>query len=350
MSSDGRTVGPSDRNTPAPSASVHPTRPTVRPTVRLSDLGSIAHPPDATSVASSDAFFVIAHQHRAIRQDQQANRTSPAGAVGKLPAGHEVLHRRGETVRHAHAHDLGARRYGTVPGAVIRHERVAAILRWERRARIEHEPERRRVRLHGDRRRLHRGAVGSRILRVALPGKIAPRPAVPLAVLENVHVFRRNVVASPNGWSRPVSTVTTDSATPSPSASTRRAICPAPWRATYTAPSGPSARLRGAGMRWAKRLTVKPPGTYNAWPAIGIVSTPWGGGGGGGEGGGVWTAERSWHARTKSASNASRVMTHLLRTRYPALRRTFAYRPLPSAYTPASALAPGGMVSRLLRA
>src|SRR5205823_9167573 len=77
MSSDGRTVGRSDRNIPAPTASVHPTRPTVRPTVRLSDLGSIAHPPDPIA-------RVVGDQQGAVRRDHEPDRAPPARSASRL--------------------------------------------------------------------------------------------------------------------------------------------------------------------------------------------------------------------------------------------------------------------------
>src|SRR6266576_4293248 len=63
-----------------------------------------------------------------------------------------------------------------------------------------------------------------------------------------------------------------ESATPSPLVSTRRTIWPAPDSATNTAPPGPSASERGAPRPSAKRLTVKPGGTYSAWPAMKTTS------------------------------------------------------------------------------
>src|SRR5205814_5502375 len=101
MSSDGRTVGPSDRNTPAPSASVHPTRPTVRPTVRPSDLGSIAHPPDPIA-------RVVGDQQGTVRRDDEPDRATPARAVGQLPAGDEVLDGRRPPALHTDAHHFRA--------------------------------------------------------------------------------------------------------------------------------------------------------------------------------------------------------------------------------------------------
>src|SRR5439155_1690583 len=80
-------------------------------------LVSIAHPPDP--VAS-----IVAHQQRTIRLHQQPDRSPPAGSVGQLPPGDEVLGRDGPAVLNAHAYDLGTRRHRTVPGPVIGHERI----------------------------------------------------------------------------------------------------------------------------------------------------------------------------------------------------------------------------------
>ena len=55
-------------------------------------------------------------------------------------------------------------------------------------------------------------------------------------------VSPRNAI--PEGSLRPVSSGATDSATPSPFASTSRTICPDPDCVAYTAPPGPSARKR----------------------------------------------------------------------------------------------------------
>src|SRR5437762_13901494 len=150
MSSDGRTVGPSDRNTPAPSASVHPTRPTVRPTVRLSDLGSIAHPPDPIA-------RVVGDQQGTVRRDDEPDRATPARAVGQLPAGDEVLDGRRPPALHTDAHHFRARRRAAVPGAVIRHERVALVLGRKHRPRIERLADAGRVRLHAERWELYTG-------------------------------------------------------------------------------------------------------------------------------------------------------------------------------------------------
>src|SRR5437867_3705959 len=64
-----------------------------------------------------------------------------------------------------------------------------------------------------------------------------------------------------------------DSATPSWSASTKRAMLPAPNCDTYTDPSGASAMNRGP-LAVAKMLMWKPVGTYSTCPAIGMLSMP----------------------------------------------------------------------------
>src|SRR5689334_22296266 len=78
---------------------------------------------------------------------------------------------------------------------MVRDERVALVVARETRARIEREAEWRGVRLYRERRRLDTGTVESMVLGVGLSREIALRPAVPLAVLEDIHVLRRNVVA-----------------------------------------------------------------------------------------------------------------------------------------------------------
>src|SRR5438093_9405646 len=100
-------------------------------------LPSIAHPPDFSTI-------VIAHQQGPIRQDEQSHRPAPARAVGTLPTNDEIIHahRAATTAVDLDAHDLGAGRDRTVPGAVQRHERVTAILARELRAGVEREPER----------------------------------------------------------------------------------------------------------------------------------------------------------------------------------------------------------------
>src|ERR1051325_3559807 len=80
--------------------------------------------------------------------------------------------------------------------------------------------------------------------------------------------------ARPKGPSRPLRTVVPESATPSPFESTRRTILPSPDSVAKTAPPGPSARERTPFCPSAKMLTVKPVGTYNARPAMRIVSWP----------------------------------------------------------------------------
>src|SRR2546426_7201058 len=132
-------------------------------TARYRPLRSIAHPPDPTSLVVSD-------QQGAVRRDDDPDRTPPARAVGKLPAGDEVLDRGRPPVQHADAHELRARWHGTVPGAVIRHEGIALVVGGELRPRVEREPERRRVRLHRQGGRLNLRAVGARVFGVRLVG------------------------------------------------------------------------------------------------------------------------------------------------------------------------------------
>src|SRR3989449_76217 len=133
---------------------------------------------------------------RSLRHHEQPHRAAPAGAAGELPAGHEVLDRGGPAALHTHPHHLRAGRDGAVPGAVIRHERIALVRRREHRARVECEPERRRVGRVRDRRRLDPGAVEARIFRVRLAREIALRAPVPRAILEDVDVLGGGAVAA----------------------------------------------------------------------------------------------------------------------------------------------------------
>src|SRR5437762_2330625 len=151
------------------------------------DLMPIAHSPDPVT-------RIVAHQQRSIRQHQQAHWPAPARAVWQLPTGDEVFTSRWPPVGDMHSHHLRPRRCRAVPGAMVRHERVALIVAREPRARIEREAEWRRVRLHRERRGLDAGTVETTVLGVWLPREIALRPAVPPAVLEDIHVLRRKVV------------------------------------------------------------------------------------------------------------------------------------------------------------
>src|SRR5919108_733924 len=130
-----------------------------QPPPTSTDLVSIAHPPDPIA-------RVIAHKQRSIRQHQQTDRSAPARAVSELPPRDEVFAPRRSPAGDMHADDLRSRRHGTVPGTVVRHERIAPIVGGEKRACIEREPERCRVRLNGQRRRLDAGAVESTVLRI----------------------------------------------------------------------------------------------------------------------------------------------------------------------------------------
>src|SRR6058998_955998 len=188
MSADSRSGGRADRDAVVTTNAKAPTTPTARPVVRLTALPTIAHPPDPIA-------RVVAHQQRSIRQHQKPDRSPPARPVSQLPPRDEVLDRDRPAVLHVHPHDLRARGYRAIPRAVIRHERIAGVARGKPGACVEREPERRRVRLHRQRRRLDARAVGPGELRVGLVRKIALRPAVPLAVLENVEMLGRDVVA-----------------------------------------------------------------------------------------------------------------------------------------------------------
>src|SRR5438094_9225365 len=148
----------------------------------------ITHPPDPIAC-------VIRDQQGAVRRDDEPDGTPPARAVGQLPAGDEVQGGGRPAALHADAHDLRARRHAAVPGAVVRHERVALILGGELRPHIKREAERGRVRLHGQRRGLDAGAVRvGKNVGIRLPGQVTLRPTVPLSVLQDVQVLRRNVV------------------------------------------------------------------------------------------------------------------------------------------------------------
>src|SRR6266550_7920328 len=153
-------------------------------------LPSISHPPDFSTQ-------VVTDQQRSVGKDQQANRPAPALAVRALPPDDEILHahRAMPAAVDLDPHDLGPRRYRAIPRAVQRDERVAAILARELRARVEREPERRRVRLDRDGRGLDVRAVSRSVLGIGLAGEIALGPAVVAAVLDDVDVLRRKVIA-----------------------------------------------------------------------------------------------------------------------------------------------------------
>src|SRR5712691_220991 len=179
----------SRRSKAAPITALAATHRAVPPiTARYRPLRSIAHLPDPTSLVISD-------QQGAIRRHDDPDRTPPARAVGKLPAGDEVLDRGRPPVLHVYAHQLRARWHGTVPRAVIRHEGIALVVGGKLRPRVEREPEGRGMGLHRQRRRLDPGAVEARVFGVRLVGQIALRPAVPLPVPQDVEVLRRQVVA-----------------------------------------------------------------------------------------------------------------------------------------------------------
>src|SRR6185437_14357900 len=96
----------------------------------------ITHPPDPIA-------RVVAHQQRSIRHHQESDRSPPARPVGKLPPGDEVVNRSRLTVLHVHPHHLRARRHRAIPGAVVRHERVAGVVSRKHGTRVERKPERR---------------------------------------------------------------------------------------------------------------------------------------------------------------------------------------------------------------
>src|SRR3989454_239326 len=142
---------------------------------------------------------------------------------------------------------------------------------------------------------------------------------------------------------------------PSPSASTRRTIVPE--SVAKTAPPGPSASERTPPSPSAKRLTLKPLGTYSAWPAIRIVSSP---------AGGVELCAPGSTRQPSSASAISRcrgairvTSTGIATPGHRGRSHTPAMPPLPPAaalaaycrpccaYTPTTALSPGGIFARL---
>src|SRR6267143_4403831 len=153
-------------------------------------LPPIAHPPDFATV-------LVTHEKRSVWKHQETDRPPPAGAVGTLPTDDEILHahRAVPAAVHLDAYDLCARRHGAIPRAVQCDERVAAILAGELRTRVEREPERRRVRLDRDRRGLDVRAVSRSVLGIGFAGEIALGPAVIAAVLDDVDVLRRKVIA-----------------------------------------------------------------------------------------------------------------------------------------------------------
>src|SRR6267378_545467 len=153
-------------------------------------LPSISHPPDLAAV-------VVTDQERAIRRDENSDRPSPARAIGTLPAIDELLyaHRATPTTIDHDPHDFRTCRDRAVPRSMQCQERIAAILAGELRARVEREAERRGVRLHGDRRRLDVRAVRRSVLGIGFAGQVALRPAVVAAVLDDVDVLGRHVIA-----------------------------------------------------------------------------------------------------------------------------------------------------------
>src|SRR6267143_1392813 len=153
-------------------------------------LPSISHPPDLAAV-------VVTDQERAIRRDENSDRPSPARAIGTLPAIDELLyaHRATPTTVDHDPHDFRTCRDRAVPRSMQCQECVTAILAGELRARVEREAERRGVRLHRDRRRLDVRAVRRSVLGIGFAGEVALRPAVVAAVLDNVDMLGRQIIA-----------------------------------------------------------------------------------------------------------------------------------------------------------
>src|SRR5882672_1128664 len=242
-------------------------------TAQYRPLPPIAHPPDPIAQ-------VITHQQRAVRRHDHTNRPPPL-VLSHEPSGDEILSGRGPAALQVNPHDFVARLLRPVPGAVIAHECITLVVGREHRPRVEREPEGRRVRLHRQRRRLDARAVGPGILGVGLIREIALRPPVPLAVLENIQMLGRDVVAQV--------------------------------------------------------------------VAVVVVRPKLARGGVEGEGGGFSPAGTA-QARTTDASQSSRV---IVVCSFASLPRTptdvRCYRPF-LAYTPCSALSPGGIVSRLRNA
>src|SRR6266566_9594042 len=182
--------GTMERNTAtSANAANFPIRRSIFPTFHPSVLPSICHPPDLSA-------HVVADEERSVRHDEETDRATPARAIGKLPSNDEVLDPGRSTTGavHAHADDFGAGWHGSVPGAVQRHEGVAAVVAGKLVARVEREPQRRRMRLHGDDGRLDFRAVGRAVLGIGLAGEVALRPAVVAAFLDDVDVLGRQIV------------------------------------------------------------------------------------------------------------------------------------------------------------
>src|SRR5882762_7320805 len=160
-----------------------------RPLPPLS-LPSISDPPDLST-------HVVADQQRAVRQHQQTHRPAPARSVWALPAANEIIdpRRAPAAAVHVHAYDLRTGRGGPVPGAVQRHESIAAILAGELRARVEREAERRGVGLDGDDGRPDARAVRRAVLGIGFARQITLRPSVMAAILDDVDVLGRHVAA-----------------------------------------------------------------------------------------------------------------------------------------------------------
>src|SRR2546425_6606787 len=136
---------------------------------------------------------IVAQQERPVWHDEQADGATPARTIGKLPPNDEVLDPGRSTAAavHAHADDFGSGWDGSVPGAVQRHEGVAAIVAGKLVARVEREPQRRRMCLHRDHGRLGLRAIGRGILGIGLAGEIALRPAVVAPFLDDVDMLGR---------------------------------------------------------------------------------------------------------------------------------------------------------------
>src|SRR5438128_1856156 len=180
MSAVGRSADPAESAANIPTATSPPER-------MIAASRAIGDPPNP-------AAGVVGDEQRAVRQHQQADGSTPARAVRELPAGDEVLDGDRLAVLDTHPDHLRARWHAAVPGAVVGHEGVAAIASGEHRAGVKGEAEWRRVRLYEEGGRLDSGALGFRVFGVGLVGQVTLRPAVELAVLQDVEVLRWQIV------------------------------------------------------------------------------------------------------------------------------------------------------------
>src|SRR6266446_9176894 len=98
----------------------------------------VGHPPDLSCA-------VVADQHRAVGEHEDADRSAPylAARLVEHPAGEEIVVATGGTaVLHRDADDFVASAQGAVPRSVQGDEEVAAVLRREHRALVEGDAER----------------------------------------------------------------------------------------------------------------------------------------------------------------------------------------------------------------